>query len=327
MISIVEHIEYLILRNDCVIIPGWGALIAQNAPAYFDMQSGIIIAPSRSISFNSSIKHDDGLIADSVRRKENVTFNEAQNLVNEEVLTLTKQLNLSGEVSLGKLGSFKIKDSVVVFEPYSLTNKQQKFYGLSDLKMSTLDKLQEESNIIVPEPKSVVKSIFSKEILKYAASIILLIGMSFVLTTPISMNQEGAEFASFNVVDVKASAKSEIKKETRNLYLAIPEEKEEPQEKKVVKTTQLEQKKNLDIKNLSKIDNAKYYLIVASLPTKDLAEEHIAQCNNSNLDIIECDGKYRVYIASSNSIRELQTIINNSTVSKKYPGTWICKKK
>ena len=30
MISMIEHIEYLMLSHDCVVVPGFGAFIAQH---------------------------------------------------------------------------------------------------------------------------------------------------------------------------------------------------------------------------------------------------------------------------------------------------------
>jgi hypothetical protein len=62
MYSITRHIEYLVSRHDCVVVPGWGAFIAQYEPARIDAESGLIVPPSRAISFNQSVMHNDGLL-------------------------------------------------------------------------------------------------------------------------------------------------------------------------------------------------------------------------------------------------------------------------
>ena len=38
MNNLFKHIEYLLLRNDCVIVPGFGAFIATNLPARIDYE-------------------------------------------------------------------------------------------------------------------------------------------------------------------------------------------------------------------------------------------------------------------------------------------------
>ena len=64
MITITQHIEYLMMYNDCVVIPGWGALIANYASS--SVESGKVARPGRLIGFNSTISHNDGMLATSL---------------------------------------------------------------------------------------------------------------------------------------------------------------------------------------------------------------------------------------------------------------------
>ncbi|MDE6547663.1 MAG: SPOR domain-containing protein, partial [Muribaculaceae bacterium] len=36
------HIEYLLTRHDCVIVPGIGAFIATETEAFIDLENGVI---------------------------------------------------------------------------------------------------------------------------------------------------------------------------------------------------------------------------------------------------------------------------------------------
>ena len=65
MLRIIGHIERLLLRNDCVIIPQWGGFVLREVPASCD-EEGVWFYPARKeISFNTSLRHTDGLLAES----------------------------------------------------------------------------------------------------------------------------------------------------------------------------------------------------------------------------------------------------------------------
>ena len=70
MFSIIEHIEYLITCHDCVVVPGWGAFIANYDASTYDATKNVMARPRRSIGFNASVSHNDGLLAQSLMRRE-----------------------------------------------------------------------------------------------------------------------------------------------------------------------------------------------------------------------------------------------------------------
>ncbi len=69
MIKLILHIEHLIFRNECVIVPGFGAFIAEKVPAYINKESGTFMPPSRRLSFNPRIDHTDGMLVTSLMRR------------------------------------------------------------------------------------------------------------------------------------------------------------------------------------------------------------------------------------------------------------------
>ena len=102
--SITRHIEYLILRHDCVIVPELGAFIAQYSPARIDEATGVIMPPSRSISFNGEVAHNDGLLAASIARASSTTFDRALASIADQVAALKSQIDNGGEFAVGRLG-------------------------------------------------------------------------------------------------------------------------------------------------------------------------------------------------------------------------------
>ena len=60
MIELAQHIEALLLENDCVIVPGFGGFVAHYAPATHVKEENLFLPPTRIIGFNSQLKLNTG---------------------------------------------------------------------------------------------------------------------------------------------------------------------------------------------------------------------------------------------------------------------------
>lgn len=204
MFSIIEHIEYLMTCHDCVAIPEWGAFIANYSAARYDAASEVMHRPMRTIGFNASVVHNDGLLAQSLMRREGLDYDEAMRCIADSVTTFNQQLSHDGEVSMGRLGYFRRPDGRhLEFVPFEHSNASDAFYGLADLSLRPASALeselaaqqaQEEARAaIVPRERN----LFSRKAGKIAASIAVLIGLGIMLSTPIIVdrNHDAASMA------------------------------------------------------------------------------------------------------------------------------------
>ena len=117
MENLVLHIEYLLLRNDCVIIPGVGALINARHPACFDAASNAWMPMTCETRFNAAVCSDDGLLANSYARKMRISYTEARNILENDIRSLRAQLASEGEVLLGRIGILRSNDNIISFAP------------------------------------------------------------------------------------------------------------------------------------------------------------------------------------------------------------------
>lgn len=69
VIDIGQHIEYLLAHHDCVVVPGMGAFIASRTAARYDQSCFTFMPPRREVRFNAEVRHDDGLLVQSVVRR------------------------------------------------------------------------------------------------------------------------------------------------------------------------------------------------------------------------------------------------------------------
>ena len=193
MFSIIDHIEYLMMRHDCVAIPGWGAFIANDDTACYDEEHGVMERPRRHIGFNANVSHNDGLLAQSIVRREGISYDEAMRLIGDSVTSFRQQLSMGSEVSMGRLGYFKRNaDEHTEFVPFQGDQACDRYYGLTDLSIKTVSELEREQAEQESAAAAVVPSgrnWFSRKATQIAASAAVLIGLGVLLSTPIIVDR------------------------------------------------------------------------------------------------------------------------------------------
>lgn len=306
MISVLDHIEYLSYKHDCVIVPGFGAFISQYSSTN---EKGIISSLNRNITFNASIDYNDGLLINSLMRRERISSELAKNLIAEYVCCIRTQLKHEGEIPLGRLGYFKyINDNAIEFNPFITKKSNSEYYGLSRITLKPLfedtteDVMMENKNNIVP---------FTKKLVQVAASIILLICLSLFLSTPI-VDLDNTNYANLNAFNIKNHKKEQLQ---HDLYIAIPKIKNSD---KNVTAEDIETER---IENKNTLDEGKYCIVIASLATQKQAEKFIQENGIKNCNITKSIKKYRVYVArgSYDEMIQLKKTIYSDT------DAWVCK--
>ena len=198
MFSIVEHIEYLTTCHDCVVVPGWGAFIANYSAASYHDDGSVLVRPHRMIGFNASVNHNDGLLAQSLMRREALSYKEAMRFIADSVATFRQQLAMDSEVSMGRLGYFRRNQGrFIEFVPFYRSNASDQFFGLADFNLKTVETLEREQLVLEPEAledQQVAvaggRHLFTRKAAHIAASVAVLIGLSVVLTTPIIADRD-----------------------------------------------------------------------------------------------------------------------------------------
>jgi hypothetical protein len=100
------YLSELLLHHDCVILPGFGGLLAQPVPAIMDSDHDKIYPPSRRLSFNSKLTVNDGLLASCVSQKEGISYAEAYQQVMQWVNEIQQTINAGSRFMVPGVGSF-----------------------------------------------------------------------------------------------------------------------------------------------------------------------------------------------------------------------------
>ena len=130
MIPVESVIQKLVNEFEFVVIPGFGALLSRQVPAFYDKNSGVFAPPSKRLAFNEYVKLDDGLLANYISRHEKVSHTDALTYINGYTGALRENLDKSGVARIEGIGSFVSNDEgKLVFEPGSENYFKDDWYG------------------------------------------------------------------------------------------------------------------------------------------------------------------------------------------------------
>ena len=195
MIELSQHIEVLLLENDCVIVPGLGGFVAHYTPAMRVAEENVFLPPTRIIGFNPQLKMNDGLLVQSYMAVYDTDFSDATRIVEKEVAHIFTALHEEGKVDLPNIGELRYSiHGIYDFVPYDHKITTPYLYGLdsfemqelAELKKPYMEKIIRYSVPVVPEDKKRRFEIkFNRSYLSNAVAMIAVVALFFFLSTPI----------------------------------------------------------------------------------------------------------------------------------------------
>lgn len=318
MLKIIPHIEFLIRTNDCIILPGFGAFIARQIASTADCKdSNRLLPPCREICFNNAVFHNDGLLASSIMRKEQISYDNAMEIVCADIATLKKQIYQTGVCSIGSIGDFHLGDEdKLLFVPNKNRIQKAEYFGLRPISLTNIRFSVFNDNEQDELPTTRILPI-GKRMFRIVASIAILLMLSFVLSTPISIDQLPPDYAGLNssLTVKKETIQSEAK---QSIIAPVSIEKRTEKEETA--------KKIIEDKNVQELGKPCYYVVVASLRTKEQAERYVKESDLKDLNVFgKKGGIYRVYAACGNSYEEMNAYIQTTSLRETNPDVWIYK--
>lgn len=151
----------LLLKHNCVIVPGFGGFVAKKSSARIDYVSGTMLPPSKSLLFNRQLINNDGLLVNTLATEANINFADAQIEVDKQVKLWQSILKNEGRVELDKIGFlFLDAEKNLCFEQDRFFNLLVESYGLGEIHFLTQEDVQ------IAEHMATVKEERIKEVQK-----------------------------------------------------------------------------------------------------------------------------------------------------------------
>lgn len=337
MENLALHIEYLLLRHDCVVIPGLGAFINVCIAPSIDEITWMLTPPRHEIRFNAAMRDDDGLLAHSFARKYGVSHREGVEMVAREVSAVVSELNTDGEVTFGRLGVLSLEaEGRLRFYPISSLGKYESqlgYYAVSIRPKAAESADEANSGKFISEPKiseDMRKNVrhlnfeknyyipINKSFAKVAACLIVIFTVVFATFNPVN-DSRLEDKASVLPINAITPAKEIEKVAAKDIAASEDDVNAESANVKSDITTE-EENVVLEAKN-----EAVYHLIVGTFGNRKMADDYIAQHagDGYRLQAIESKGLTRVSVMDSDNRQALQSELNTSKFRSQYPGAWI----
>ena len=311
MNEIALHIDFLLHSHDCVIIPGLGGFVVNESGVDKNGLWGLD-APTFELLFNNKLTYNDGLLAESLMKTNNVSYEVAIKEIGLACEELKDRLIKSEEVEWNNLGVFKTdKENNIIFS----ANKdyvRPKFFGLTNVRFKPAALALATSNS--DDNAIPVKSIMRYVSTAIAAAVALFfIVLSFNNTTSPS---QYAEIVSKPLIFSASSSKTKNAKQIQSATVGVEEETPATDTNNTIAQSQL--------------STERYYIIVGVYEVRDIAEKSLSRLKKEGFQtasMIERPRRLDVYSASFNDKDEAQTYLQKFQADNpQYKDAWILKR-
>ncbi|KAA6342126.1 hypothetical protein EZS27_010121 [termite gut metagenome] len=197
MVELAQHIERLLLENDCVIIPDFGGIITHYVSAQRMNGEKSFLPPIRTIGFNPKLKINDGVLVQSYMKTHHVSFSDAAQMMERDVEKLISFLHEKKKFKLSHIGEIHgTSQNTYEFIPYTNSITTPYLYGLDSFEIKEISELN--SNRRTERHGIIPVSCF-----RYAVAIAVVLFLSFFLSPPVeNINLEDRNYALLLLPDI-----------------------------------------------------------------------------------------------------------------------------
>lgn len=193
--NLATYINDLLYRYECVIIPDFGGFVTNKIGATLNKETHLFTPPTKQITFNNHLKHNDGLLANYIAAAENISFEKATTAISLSVIKWKNQLQTS-TINLSKIGSLSLnEDNQILFEPDNSINYLTESFGLTSLESASITRYKQQVTPLVAAVETEDKKGIPNFI-KYAAAAAILLTFGYAGYTNYNNNQQKEVFAN-----------------------------------------------------------------------------------------------------------------------------------
>lgn len=327
MQRIVAHIEHLLLTHDCVIVPKLGGFVLQPVSASCSEGEHIFTPMRKELLFNSTLKHQDGLLAEAYMKKYGVDYRKATEMLEQDVDALLKRLKDAGEVELDSIGTLRVGDEGrLVFAVAEELPLNVEAYGLPTFYLTPLSLLKHEpEELFAPkhhslEKKDAIYIRINKSVLRVSAAVAAVVAFVLLISTPIRDVNPSTYTASFIPTEITTTTSVE-KMDARMTeaesasFAAAPESSLATEQPVAPNTAPVVRK-----------TGKTYYIVIGSFPNEQQSRKFISGLDHSlspNIGYVAKGTKVRVYADKFDNREEAETYLSVIRQMDNYKDAWL----
>ena len=307
------HIDYLLHSHDCIIVPGLGGFVVNTTDVEKNGLWGLD-APTFELLFNNKLTYNDGLLAESIMKTNNVSYEVAIRHIEAACEELKSKLNKSEEVVWDNLGIFKTnKENNIIFLPNKDYVRPQ-FFGLTNARFKPT---------VMSATSNDDKAIPVKSLIRYVSAAIAAAVVLFFVVLSFNNNDSQNQYAEMvskplifgsNINTSKAKTVKETKPTVAHVA-----------NNDLPATTNIEK-----VVTQSPSSTNRYYIIVGVYEVRDIAEKRLSRLKSEGFNLasmIERPTRLDVYSASFSNRDEARTyLLKFKADNPQYKDAWILKR-
>jgi hypothetical protein len=149
----------LLYEHDCVVVPGFGGLVANYRSAKLNKQTHRIAPPSKHIGFNGHLKNNDGLLVAYLATMLECSYKDAQSRIESHVAEWQSMLQRDGRLFWERIGTFFFdKGGQLQFIPEEQENFLMSSFGLLPVQLTPVAIWQDETPVVEMQPIATEKN-------------------------------------------------------------------------------------------------------------------------------------------------------------------------
>lgn len=194
IMTLANYINDLLYRYDCVIVPNFGGFVTNKIGAKVNNFTHTFSPPKKQITFNSFLKHNDGLLANYIASNKNISFEKANAFIVSEVTNWKKDLE-SKTITVASVGTLSLNEAKqVVFEPNTSSNFLAESFGLTEVESPAVKRFKQEVKTLPAVSEQNERKI--PVLLKRAAVAAAVVGIAYVGWNGVQNQQQKEVLAS-----------------------------------------------------------------------------------------------------------------------------------
>jgi nucleoid DNA-binding protein len=321
-VDVTAYIRELLFGHDCVVVPGFGGFIGNYAPARIDKSTGTFYPPVKQISFNRNLNNNDGLLLGRISASGEINYGDTRSIVEEFVTGIKKKLEKGEKVVFDHIGSFvNNHEGNVQFEPDRSANYHLDSYGLEPFKCLPLEGYDVRKRVAQHIEKDPLKQLLVRKIIWRAAIIVPLLALIVAVPLKTDLFKGKLESTTMNPL---------VSAEFENNRKAVDEVNNNVETPKLndITPTITEKTTKAEIIIPAVRESNSYVVITGSFKSKENAELQLNTLIEDGFspEIVTTDnGFYRVCAIACIDMKTANS--KKDSVAKKFPGTWVSRKR
>lgn len=309
MNTILTHIQYLIIRHDCVVVPGFGSFVARYSGARMSADGSAMLAPGREIGYNPELTHDDGLLISSVSRREGIGYDAARRIVEQDVESMRRILETTGHLEMPRIGAFDTVEGA----GYSFTPAEDCVAGIAynSLPALTVPRILTVPAVDEDDMRPAVWRRRAVSALKYAAAVAVLAVIGLTASTPMLVDRDVVQ-ASMALPAITAPKSVDL--------TTVQPAVEEPAVAAFPAVIPVE-----NITDAMADDGFGCYVVIASCASRREADRYLRRnAGKDEMRVLKRDGRYRVYVAAGDDYDAAFAYRTaDPDFARRHPDAWV----